>query len=438
MRVASRLRALFDFRHRALAQILHMSAAFAASDLLRGAIGFTASLAIARGLGRDDFGRWTLCAAWMATLTTVFDLGFGPLLTREAARGDESIGSLLSSALLSRMALFLPVGVFLYLYPAWIRIDWMTPHAMHAVVIAAAAGIAYGCFAASFRATTARLLVILTIETLGVAVRCAIFVFLIARGTTVARLLEVTAGVQIGQLVAAFAAWHAVAPNGRPRFASLRSSWGALRRAVPFALTGLVTNAQVRLAPLMLGSLSSAAEVAFFGVASRIGRAAQMMPQTSLAAAMPVFAHEQQHGRAEAARSPYDALVRWYAAALALFLAVFAVPIVTLTYGSTFKGAALSLGFTGIGLMPRLANNVRRMHLYASGRERVALRWSAAALVVQALSCAVLIPQFGAAGAAVALTIGEAAVWLPLRRHDPPAHVRDGSVAGWTWEKSAL
>jgi O-antigen/teichoic acid export membrane protein len=44
------------------------------------------------------------------------------------------------------------------------------------------------------------------------------------------------------------------------------------------------------------------------------------------------------------------------------------------------------------------------------------VRWRAVALVLQAAACAVLIPSFGAAGAAAGLTLGEAAVWWPLHK----------------------
>src|SRR5262245_47753784 len=42
-----------------LARLTRMTAAFVASDLLRGLLGFATSVIIARGLGRDEFGRWT-------------------------------------------------------------------------------------------------------------------------------------------------------------------------------------------------------------------------------------------------------------------------------------------------------------------------------------------------------------------------------------------
>ena len=44
------------------------------------------------------------------------------------------------------------------------------------------------------------------------------------------------------------------------------------------------------------------------------------------------------------------------------------------------------------------------------------VRWSAVALIVQVASAVILIPAIGSTGAAVSVAVGEAAVWLPLRR----------------------
>ena len=143
-----------------------------------------------------------------------------------------------------------------------------------------------------------------------------------------------------------------------------------------------------------------------------------MLPQAALTAGMPVFAHELQSGGAQWARPKFAMMLRVFAVAAAAGLILFAAPIVRLTYGSPFVDAAIPLGWIGIGLLPWVANNGRKMQLYASGRERVALRWSAIALGVQALGCIVLIPRFGAQGAALALAAGEALVWWPLRTQE--------------------
>src|SRR5258708_40372094 len=93
-----------------LARIAQMGAALAASSVARGGIQFVTSLVIARALGRDGFGIWTLAAAAASALTAACDLGFGVLLTPDAARSAGRIGRLLADALAARFALFIPVA----------------------------------------------------------------------------------------------------------------------------------------------------------------------------------------------------------------------------------------------------------------------------------------------------------------------------------------
>jgi O-antigen/teichoic acid export membrane protein len=133
---------------------------------------------------------------------------------------------------------------------------------------------------------------------------------------------------------------------------------------------------------------------------------------------MPVFARELQEGRPDAIRRQFDSSLRWFAIAAAVALVAFATPIVRFTYGPVFAAAAPARAWIGFELVPCLFNTNLKIHLYASGRERVALRWSAVALAIQTLGCVILIPRLGALGAAVALVIGEAFVWLPLRVED--------------------
>src|SRR5262249_46558032 len=97
-----------------IGRIAQMGATFAGSNLARSGISFLTSLAIGRALGRDMFGVWTFCLAWASTLIALFDLGFGLLLTREAAQSEREIGRLIGSAMAVRLALFVPFGIAFY------------------------------------------------------------------------------------------------------------------------------------------------------------------------------------------------------------------------------------------------------------------------------------------------------------------------------------
>jgi O-antigen/teichoic acid export membrane protein len=86
-----------------------------------------------------------------------------------------------------------------------------------------------------------------------------------------------------------------------------------------------------------------------------------------------------------------------------------------LVFGDQFAGAGPTLVWTAIGLAPTLVNSAWKVFLFASGREAVVVRWSIVALGLQIAAGAVLIPGFGAAGAAMAVAIAEAAILPALR-----------------------
>jgi O-antigen/teichoic acid export membrane protein len=150
-------------------------------------------------------------------------------------------------------------------------------------------------------------------------------------------------------------------------------------------------------------------------VASRFGNAARLIPHAGFASALPLLSYECEHGEPEGLRREFHGMVRWFAVLAAIGLASAARPVLVLTYGASFASAAPVLVWIAIGLVPSLVNNARKVFLYASGRERVAVRWTTVSMAVQLVSAAALIPTFGAVGAAIALLLGEVVIWWPLR-----------------------
>ena len=256
--LASRINVLLQTPGGAIARIAQMSAVLAGSNLLSGLIALATSMVIARGLGREEFGRWIFCTAAVSVLTSVFDLGFSVLLTREAARGP--VGPLWSGAFATRVALFLPVGILVYAGTLTTGVGAASPQAIHVGLAVAVTGIAYGCIAAVFRASPRRLLAIVLVEILGAGGRLVGAAVMVSHSPTISGLLGLTAAVQLAQFVVAFVLWRIIAPYERLERPSVRAAWTMLQRAAPFALTGLVANAQARVAPLLLGYFSSASE----------------------------------------------------------------------------------------------------------------------------------------------------------------------------------
>ncbi len=407
-------------------RIFKLSAAFLGSNLARAAIGFGLSLVLARGLGAERFGRWVLCTTCASTLTVIADLGFGVLLTRDGARfGTDGLEAWreVFGALWLRLIVAVPLGGGLFVAASRFGGAEETVTGMRVAAWLGILGAAYGCFGAMFRSQPRWLPTVLAMETawLGAQLGCAWW--LVRHGAGVGVLMALAAVVQAAQLVMAAILW-------RPIFGahgSVRISYGwmtrLIRRALPFAATGLVANLESRIGPLMLGYLATPVAVGLFAAAARFGRVARLVPQAVFAGALPVLSHDYSRNPEEAGRvfRTFSRLILLFATLSAVAFALLARPLLGLVYGGEFSTAAPVLVWIGIGLIPTLSNSAQKIFLYAAGAEARVVGWSTVALLVQVGAAAALIPAFGATGAAIGFTIGEAVIWAPLRRPLPAA-----------------
>ncbi len=414
-----------------LARIARLSAAFLASNLARGGIAFGLSLVVARALGVERFGRWALCTAWASTLTTACELGLGLLITRDAARGSRggdvvsalrgAIGRLCGRAIAVRLAVAIPGAAAMIAVAPLMAADPETVRGLQIAALLGAGGAAYGCLGAAYRSQPAWVATILGVETTWHGVQLAASVLLLTRSPRagVPVLVGIALVVQLLQVVTALALWRRAFGHAEPlRVESWRGARETLTRALPFAAAGVVANMQTRLAPLMLGYLSTSSELGAFAAAARFGTTARLAPGAIFAGALPVLAHA--HGdppeRSRAAFASFDRAFAVLAVATTLPGLLFAAPLLRLVYGRDFVGAAPALVIISIGLLPSLTNSAAKIALYAADRERVATAWSAVSLAIQGAAAMMLVPRFGALGAGAAIAIGEAVIWLPLRR----------------------
>jgi len=229
-------------------------------------------------------------------------------------------------------------------------------------------------------------------------------------------------------MATAIALWKAVFGE---RATSMRRPplLATLRRAAPFAITGLVANLQARVAPLMLGYLAAPVELGYFGAASRVGRLARLTPSAIFAGALPVLSREYTRDRDEAHRvsRALDRILLISALCGVAGALLFAAPLMRIVFGASFTAAAPSLVWVAIGLVPALSNSSRKIFLYAAGREATVVAWSLVALTLEIGAAMVLIPVGGSTGAAISVAVGEAAIWMPLRRAAEPSPQPDES-----------
>jgi len=402
-----------------MTRIARLSAAFLASNLTRGAIAFVLSLIVGRALGVERFGRWVLCTTWASTLTIAVDFGFGLLLPRDGARADSRIGELCGTALVARLAAAVPAAIVLAVAASRVSVDAETIAGLRVAALLGVAGATYGCFGGAFRSQPRWVPTVLILETGWAAAQMAaswVVLFGSPARSGIVAVLTIATMAQIGQLLSVMVVWRTAFPGERVRVPSRTAVKHTCARALPFAASGIVANLQTRVAPLLLGYLSTQSELGAFAAAARFGTTARLAPGAIFAGALPVLSRE--HTDDPVAGS--QAFASFHRAMVAL-AALTAVPCVVLgplllraIYGTRFVGAAPALMVIGIGLLPALTNSAKKIFLYATGDERFVLQWSTVSLVIQVISGIVFMPRYGSVGAAAAIAIGEAVIWWPL------------------------
>jgi O-antigen/teichoic acid export membrane protein len=399
----------------AFSRIARLSALFAGSTIVRAAAAFLLSVVVARGLGAAAFGTWALCTAWAGLLTFALDLGFGVLITRDAAADRAAASRLVLLALTARAVLFVPLAVAVSVAAPRIGLAGASS-LVPATLMLAAAGVAYGSLASVLRAWPERIPLVTAIETAGAAGLLAGACISVAAHGGVAALLWLAAAVQLIQLAAATLLTRTMLRlESGLREMSWQSMLALARRASVFAVSGIVANVQERLGTVTLGYVGAASELALFGAAWRIGLAARFVPQAAFGGGLPVLVEEASAGATTTTGRRFERALGLFAIGAALLLIVLGGPIARLAYGDGFEGAAQTVAIVGLWLVPFVMNSARKVALYAAGMEQVAMRVSVATLAVQIAASLALAPRFGASGAALALAAGECVMWWPLR-----------------------
>src|SRR5262249_8832142 len=115
-----------------------------------------------------------------------------------------------------------------------------------------------------------------------------------------------------------------------------------LRRALPFAAAGLVANLQTRIGPLLLGYLSTEADVGASAAAARFGPLGRRAPGAVFAGALPVLSREFSKASRSGARTQaaFDRALTVFAISAALPMVLVAAPLVRIVYGASFGPAA--------------------------------------------------------------------------------------------------
>ncbi len=387
-------------------------------------VGIPTSVLLLRHLGVDDFARYATIVALLGIVGGITDAGLTAVGARELAlraRGPER--DRLLATILGLRLIVTPIGVVFAVLFA------LAAGYSNALVLGTLAG-GVGLIAVSVQATLLMPLPVdlkfgqvTFIDVLRQVLALAGVAILVALGAGLLPLLAIQGPIGLLTLVATIAlTWRAGIV--RPRFERSVASM-LLREALPIAISLTLGVIYLRVLVILCGFLTTTTETGYFGTSFRAFEVLWSLPTLMLSAALPLLSLAGRDDRARLA----GALQTMTEAALivglfiAIGVAVGARPLLVALGGGEYADAASTLRIQILAIVLVFVGQAWQLGLVALRHQRALAVANGIALVVVLVAGVILVPPFGAVGAAIAAVAAEAAlaaaVLLSLKRVEP-------------------
>ncbi len=379
---------------------------------------------LARFLGADQYGLYTLALSPITIAAGFAGLGFSPALVRYVAiyagRRDDAglwgtlqvglgltaIASLLVGAAL--FALAAPIAEGLFAEPRLVPLlrlgSLMIPFmALGTVLSAATQGfktMQYTVIAQDISQSVSRLVLIVAL---------ALVVGLNAVNALVAQL--VAAAIAFGLLLYFLNRLFALR---RPLSSGRRNLREMVTFSLPIYITRLINTFRGNIQTLLLGAFEAITTVGVFAVASKVNMIGKMFHNSIVTASAPIVSDLYDQGKREQLARFYQTMTKWtFTANLPLFLIVQLFPGAILSiFGKEFVGGALALTILAWGNLIDAGTGICGVVIDMTGKTGLKL---VNAIVVFGLLLGLnllLIPPWGLVGAAAAAAAANAIVNL--------------------------
>lgn len=349
------------------------------------------TLYIARSLGVAEFGLFATLSGIAVILAEAGDLGLHVTASRALVAGELPLEALLRA----RLALTAVVAALV------LALLGVSPSLAPLVQYYALAGWSefLGVALRGFGARGGEAAVILALRAAGLLLAA----IAVSAGGGLSR---ISWALAISPLPAvALGAWL-LARTPRPAVGRRPSVASVLRSSFPLAVNGVLALASLRVEVLALAALRGARDTGLFAAAMKVVEALNMVPAAITAGAMPALTREGLRGdgpvRARTAGS-----VSLVAVPAAAGLLLVAPELATSVFGAEFAPAAAPLRVLAMAVVVLFMNSVLLHALLAVGRAGWLPVLTGVRVAAALAAALVLVPRFGAIGAAAGFLAAE-------------------------------
>ena len=379
------------------------------------------SLAVARHLGREGLGLLSVCLTAVMIGSLVADLGLDSLILRVFAPGQISACPSLQRILRMKLAgsgLLAIVAVCSLFAAVPTQATLFIPAAL--ILLPRGMSSALEAFA---KARSLRRILVLASVTTGLFLVGGVFTGL-AIGWNVSQILLFLFAVESAKALGLTVLLLPKAPR------TDGGGWSKLvRESIPFGFIGVIGAVMARSDLLLIGSLRDAAEAGVFSAADRMLAAGNLVAFALYGASVPVFsAITDRTLRHETVRR--STVIALAIASVAALLLSVAAPLLTRATFS-FEESVAVLRILSWTLPPLLVNTLVGSALFSHHQERTIMAVLGVACLLNIGLNLLVIPRFGAMGAAMVslgtewgITLAYGAVYITLGKQQlvSPGH----------------
>lgn len=364
---------------------------------------------LVRHLGLDDFGIYVTISAIVAIVAGVTDVGITSVGVREWAVREAGERRTLLANLLGARLVLTTLGC-LGALAFGLAAGYETTR-MEAMGVACGGLLMLACAEALGVPLQAELRQgwVALADLLRQSVQVALILVLIAAGAGLVPLLATTipAGLAAIALIVTVSRQGLVRPSLHPR-----ALWALMHDTLPFAMASALAVVYLRTTVILTSLIAGTQQTGYFATAFRVMEVLIGVPVLLIGALFPVLARaaatDHQRLRGATARTFEGALA---CGALTAVCVVAGAPLaIEILVGEHALPAIEALAILGIGLGFSFVGASSQFALLALRQHRAILLVNVVALLVNVVLTLALVPDHGALGAALALSISEATV----------------------------
>lgn len=377
-----------------------------ADKILRMGVGLLVMAWVARYLGPDQFGIYNYAVAFVALFSAVSTLGLNQIVVRDIVRDPASTDETLGTSFILKLiggtaALLVSVGAVTLLRPTDSLTRWLVGIIAAGLIVQSFDTIDYW-----FQSQIQSKYTVYARSTAFFSANLGKIVLILMKAPLIAFACVALAEVAIG--AAGMIVVHAM--QGRAlkhwRWNTARARH-LLNESRPLIVSGVVILIYMRVDQVMLGELATNRDVGNYSAAVQLVEAWYFIPMMICASLFPVIVESRKLEKTvyEARIQRLYDLMIWIAIGLAVLVSVSSRWIVALLFGPEYSGTAPVLSLQAWMATAVFFGVARQQWLTSEGYLKDAIHIEVAAVLLNVGANMILIPIYGAVGAALASLI---------------------------------